>query len=288
MPLSDALIQRYDKFLESQRNQTGRALAAVWDGLGSYGQDDIERFLVLSAPILRGAKQSSIAASTALFAIAMGVPPPAVNSLDVEVDPRIDHPFLATWHAVAEGRPNDEAIAAGRSQAQAVAADYVQQVARRTGDVAARQANVRTTWRRVPNAGACQWCQTIAGQRYRTAESADFGHDRCYCHVMPAEALSGRRVSDTTSRGEGRRAQSTSPLHNATDRANQARRELAVETDPARRRRLEERIRRWDARAETHARALTRRTEAAAQQQIENFNRMLGRLDEQVRDFRRR
>ena len=287
MPLSEALIDRYDRFLDTQRTRTGLAVAAIWDGLGSYGEDDIERFMRLAAPTLAGAKRSSVAASTAIFALALDITPPSVRMDDVDVAPRTDHPFLATWHAAAEGRPNEEAVAAGRSQAQAIAADFVQQTARRTGDVVAREANVRTRWRRVPNAGACQWCQAVAGQTYHSAASADFGHDRCFCHVMPEDAEVGTRVTRTVSRGEGRRATSTSPLHNATDRAKQARRELLTETDPARRRRLIKRAESWEARANQHARKLAKDTEIAATRQIENFHRMQAELMEQVRNFRR-
>lgn len=186
MPLSDEAVRRYDRLLGYYRLRTAAALAAAWDRLETYDEQGIEEFVASTAPALTGAKRSAVASSTAIFALALGIRPPAVTPDDVRVEPRLTHPFLAMWHAVNEGRANDEAIAAGRSQAQAVAQDFVQQTSRRTGDVVARTAGVRTRWRRVPNAGACRWCQTISGQLYRTAESADFGHDRCFCMVVPA------------------------------------------------------------------------------------------------------
>lgn len=186
MPLSDEAIRRYDRLLGTYRRRTAAALALLWDQLDTYDDEGLEQFVSAAAPVIAGTKRTAVAASTAVFSLALGIRPPAVTANDVDVEPRIDHPFLALWHAVNEGRPNDEALAAGRSQAQAVGADFVQQTARRTGDVVARTAGVRTRWRRVPNAGACDWCQTISGQLYRTAESADFGHDRCFCMVVPA------------------------------------------------------------------------------------------------------
>ena len=186
MPLSDTALRRYDRLLETYRTRTAFALTAAWDALGSYDEDDIETFARRTAPAIAGAKRTAVASSTALFALAFSVRPPAITPDDVDVEPRIDHPFLALWHAVAEGRPNDEALSAGRSQAAAVAQDFVQQTARRTGDAVAEAAGIDTRWRRVPNAGACSWCRTISGQLYRTAESADFGHDRCFCMVVPA------------------------------------------------------------------------------------------------------
>lgn len=186
MPLSDIALRRYDALLGTYRARTALRLALVWDGLEDYGDDAVEQFALTAAPILAGAKRTAVASSVAIFSLALDIRPPAVSPDDVDISPRIDHPFLAMWHAVNEGRPNEEAIAAGRSQAQAVAQDFVQQTARRTGDTVARTAGIDTRWRRVPNAGACPWCRTISGQLYRTAESADFGHDRCFCMVVPA------------------------------------------------------------------------------------------------------
>jgi hypothetical protein len=185
MALSETALRRYDRLLGTYRNRTAALVVIAWDRLGSYDESGIAEFTATTAPALQGAKRATVAASTSTFALALGIRPPSISANDVDTEPRIRHPFLAMWHAVNEGRPNDEAIAAGRSQAQAVALDFVQQTSRRTGDVVAESAGVRTRWRRVPNAGACTWCRTISGQLYRTAESADFGHDRCYCMVVP-------------------------------------------------------------------------------------------------------
>lgn len=206
MPLSEAALRRYDRLLGTYRNRTAVALAAIWDQLGSYGEQDIDTFASIAAPVLAGAKRSAVASSTALFSLALDIRAPAIRADDIASTPRIDHPFLAMWHAVKEGRPNDEAIAAGRSQARAVGEDFVQQTARRTGDAVAEFVDYRVRWRRVPNASACNWCKTIAGQLYATAESADFGHDRCFCMVIPAEGGDGQRVTRTYERGTGRRA----------------------------------------------------------------------------------
>lgn len=206
MPLSDVALRRYDRLLTNYRTRTAFALAAAWDQLESYGEDDIAVFASTVAPVLAGAKRTAVATSTAVFALSLGIRPPSLSADAVDVQPRIDHPFLALWHAVSEGRPNDEALAAGRSQAEAVAQDFVQQTSRRTGDAVANLVDYRVQWRRVPNAGACSWCRTVAGQLYRTAESADFGHDRCFCMVIPAEGGDAQRVTRTYERGTGRRA----------------------------------------------------------------------------------
>jgi hypothetical protein len=86
---------------------------------------------------------------------------------------------------LSQGRPFDEALEVGRSTAQAVAFDFVQSAARLTGDVVAKKSERTVKWQRVPSPGACEWCVEVAGQLYNSAESADFGHERCDCDAIP-------------------------------------------------------------------------------------------------------
>lgn len=183
MPLSDEAVRRYRTALVSQSARTATFLAAVWDD-----QPDIEdeaRFARAAAPFLIGAKAAAVATSSAFFALALDLRPVGVRARDVLSEPRVRDPFLATWHALNEGRPYEEAVAAGRSAAEAAGEDYVTSTARRTGDVVADKSGQRVRWRRVPGGGACEFCRTVAGQTYRTSESADFGHDRDHCVVVP-------------------------------------------------------------------------------------------------------
>lgn len=259
MPASDEAIRRYSLLLRTYRRRTSALLVAAWDALDGYDEQSADEYARNVSPALTGAKTAAVAASSGFFALALGIRPVSIRARDVLVEPRIRDPFLALWHASKEGRPLEEALTAGRSQAEAVGADFVQKTARRTGDTVAAASDVTVRWRRVPDANACNWCKTVAGQLYHTAESADFGHDRDGCVVVPVE---GRRkdspaagepqgITRTVSRGSGRRATRTStPASNARDRADNARRELLTERDPARRARLEERVRRWDEKAD--------------------------------------
>ncbi len=185
MALSDEALRRYRRQVDARRRRTSLALAAIWDRYENYDTVDAEDFARRSSPVLTGAKASTVATSAAMFALALNIRPPGVRPRDVDVEPRIDHPFLSFWHALAEGRPRDEALAAGRSQAQAVGSDFVQQTARRTGDAAAKASGRRVRFERRPESGACPWCIDAATGTYRTARSADFGHDRCFCDVVP-------------------------------------------------------------------------------------------------------
>lgn len=183
---SDELIARYKRLLARYGIRTAAGLVLAWDQLGSYSDSDVERFVSQTEPLIRGAKVATVAASAAFFAQARRLQPFGINPDEVIVEARMRDPFLAMWHAVAEGRPNDEALLAGRSMAEAVGHNFVVSTARRTSDHAAKQSKQRVRWARVPAAKACEFCITVSGQTYHSAESADFGHDRCSCAVVPA------------------------------------------------------------------------------------------------------
>jgi hypothetical protein len=186
MAVSSAQIFRYKRLIATYRNRLSSALVVAWDRLDAYGEDDVERYAATTRSAVNGAKVATVGLSAAFFAMATRSRPVGVKPDDVPTEPRIDHPFLAAWHAVSEGWPWEEAFQAGRSQASAVGFDFVQSTARRTGDLAAELSGQRVRWARVPGGGSCAWCLTVAGQTYHSAESADFGHDRCDCDVVPA------------------------------------------------------------------------------------------------------
>lgn len=186
MPLSDQAIRRYQQQLHTYRSRTAAQLLVVWDRLGAWDEQQVDEFEEATAPILTGAKVAAVSLSAAVFALALGIPPAAVNPDDVDVEPDIRGPFAAMWHAFSMGRPFEEAFQAGRSTVGAVGETFIQSTARRTGDVVAERSDRRVRWRRVPDADACDWCRQVAGEQYLTAESADFGHQRCFCDVLPA------------------------------------------------------------------------------------------------------
>lgn len=186
MAPSPQLMARYKRQIGTYRDRTSAVLVAAWDALPSYDEDDVDQFVTLTTPALVGAQAAAVALSAGFFALTLGVPPVGVDPSDIAVAADTRGPFRATWHALSMGRPFDEAVRVGRSTAQAVGFDFVQSSARRTGDHVAARSGVEVTWQRVPGAKACDWCRTVAGDHYRTAESADFGHERDDCDVVPA------------------------------------------------------------------------------------------------------
>lgn len=185
MPPSPEAIRRYKHRIGLYRDRTSRLLIAAWDRMPGYDDSDVDEFITRTAPAVRAGKQSAVALSAAFFALTMRVRPVGINPDDVPVDPDLRGPFRATWHALKMGRPFEEAVQVGRSTAQAVGFDFVQSAARRTGDLVAAASGRQVRWQRIPGGNACPWCIQVAGRTYLTAESADFGHERDDCDVVP-------------------------------------------------------------------------------------------------------
>ena len=167
MPPSDEAIEAYRQRLLTLRTRASAGLVVAWDDLEDYEDDDLESFIARTAPLLTGVKAATVATSAAFVALALRASPVGVRATDVAVEPRITHPFLSTWHALAGGRSFDEAVSVGRSQAGAVGFDFVQSTSRRTGDHVANATGRNVRWRRVAGGKACAWCRTVAGQLYQ-------------------------------------------------------------------------------------------------------------------------
>lgn len=186
MPVSDEALRRYKRQIGIYRAHTAALLIVHWDRLDDIDEDSIGTFTAAVAAPLAGAKTAAVALSAAFFALALGIRPVGIRARDVPVVADLRQPFTAAWHALSMGRPYDEAVLVGRSTTQAVAFDFVQSSARRTGDVVAAASGREVRWRRVPGSKSCDWCRSVAGRTYRTAQSADFGHSRDDCDVVPA------------------------------------------------------------------------------------------------------
>lgn len=186
MPVSEEALKRYRAQIGRYRDRTSLLLVAAWDGLGSYDEPDIKRYVERTAPILAGAKSAAVGLSAAFFALTLGIRPVAVSPRSVDIEPDTAGPFRAMWHAFAMGRPFEEALGVGRSTAQAVGFDFVQSTARRTGGVVAEMSGRTVRWRRHTTGKSCSWCVGMTGHTFATADAADFGHERCDCDVIPA------------------------------------------------------------------------------------------------------
>lgn len=161
-------------------------MQAAWAQLDAYDENQIDQFATLTAPTLTGAKGAAVRTAAGYYALLAGVRPAPVLANEVPVVANIREPFIALGRALNSGRPFTEAVAAGAERAEAIARNLVTSSSIQTGDIVAQRADLTIRgWERVPDAGACEWCLTVAPGFYLTAETADFGHDRCGCTAEP-------------------------------------------------------------------------------------------------------
>src|SRR5687767_8589135 len=131
-----AVTRRFQVLLATVTARTVAAVAAGWDGLGSYDEGDVERFERRVAPATDGGKAAAVRLASGFYAAVAAVRPPTLTPKLVPVLFEARVPFLAYWHALKEGRPWPEAQLAGRARAEAVASNLVVSSSRRTGDLA--------------------------------------------------------------------------------------------------------------------------------------------------------
>lgn len=180
-----SLVARHKATQAQITTRSGLIVLGIWDDLGSWNRADIERFEELTAPTISAAKKAAVTLAVGLYAAILQRRPPSLPIEAIEATFNSETPFTAVWHGLKEGRPFDEALASGRSTVDAELGRFVNSASRRTGDHVTEAAGVDVAWRRIPSAKACPWCVTVAGQLYKTSETADFGHDRCDCTAVP-------------------------------------------------------------------------------------------------------
>lgn len=249
------------------RTQLGRlvdglsgVLASLWLDLGSYDRDDIPRWEERTEEPIRITGEQAAAAAVSYMTLILESPIPDFRTPPVIADTEM--PFLRMWRGLNDGQRWEDARQTVAEAIGEVSNDVVHSTARRASDEAATEQVVG--WRRVLVGASCEWCALVSTQRYRSAESADFGHTRCDCQVVPItgesdpgrvinsellKSLKAEGVSDRITRNRQAR-RSLQAADNAEARRDSVLNELLTETDPARRRRLEDRARRWQNEAE--------------------------------------
>lgn len=181
-----ALTRRFQASLATVADRTAFSMALSWQHLGSYDESDIVRYVRATSQATGAAKRATVRLSSAFYSSLGSVPPAGINAARVAVEVPSRDPFIAYWRGLKTGSSWLDAVAAGRSRAEAVGADFVHSTSRRTGDVVAEATGQRVVgWRRVLTGNACEWCALVATQRYHSSESADFGHQRCDCSAVP-------------------------------------------------------------------------------------------------------
>lgn len=224
--LAVGLTVAYRAQLDELGAMVGSAFREIFEQLSALDRAQLAEFLQSANPLARGAMSEAADLTTAYLA-ELTNSTPAASALDFAL-PALDAPFLRHWHDLKEGMPWDEARAGGASQAEMMGDDVTR------GGASQRMARpgIRVKgYRRVLHAGACEWCQVVATQLYRTVESGTFGHHACRCTPPvpvtandPGAALNRSRLAElkrsgavarTSTARERSRARGDALAHNA-------------------------------------------------------------------------
>lgn len=187
MPLSEtaatAVTERFQARLADIANRASTVSLRAWEQLGAWDRVDIDRFTAATTDAFNAAQAAAVNTSSGYYALLADRPVtvPAVTTTAV-----VEAPFTAYWHALAEGADWAEALATGGTRAESIASDLIVGTSREVANLTAGTGVAG--WRRVLTDGSCKFCSTVAGQRYRSKESATFGHDDCDCIVVPIYA----------------------------------------------------------------------------------------------------
>jgi len=197
------LTLAYIAELDMLASLVGVALRDIFAELASTDRADIEAFIAEATPYTNAGIAEAGDLASAYLSEMTGK---AIRPSDL-IAPTIawDGPFLRTWHNLSEGMPYAEAKESGAS-----VAEMTGYTATNDGAVA-RMGQPGTKvrgWRRVINAGACEWCRVVSTQMYKTQASATFGHWKCRCTTVavmagvdPGKAINQARLRELKASG---------------------------------------------------------------------------------------
>jgi len=194
--MSSTLVRAHISAEHQLRQLVKRATVAIWRGLPGYNRPDLDTWTGSIVPVIEAAQRQSVALTEGYLARALerqplGLDPaeligPAVrNGADpAEVYARS---FVTVWTALKDGRPYEDAVAAGLARATETAAMDVQLSARATFEAAGQADDNIYGYQRVADGGACAFCQAIDGAYVKSADAMAL-HNNCGCSLEPLTA----------------------------------------------------------------------------------------------------
>ena len=192
-----AITRRRQAHLARIATTTGVALQRRWRALGSYDRADQERWATAAEPVVLAGQNQAIDVQAAYLGARLDGPVNVRRAAALEaaaVDLR--EPFIAYANALSKGAERKVALESAALRATGLGESSVYWAAR-AANTTIRDSRI-VGWTRTLTGNACTWCVAVAGQTYRTAESASFGHQRCDCGVDPivGDSDPGRVIND--------------------------------------------------------------------------------------------
>lgn len=213
---SVALTLAYERELDALADAVARAVRQVFLDLDHLDRADIDEFVRNAKPITTGGAQEAADLASAYLSTLTGskltTSPIAMPYV------AFDSPFHRTWHQLSQDDPWEQARESGASVAEGIGYDAA------SDGASARMGQPGTkvkAYRRLLQPGACEWCQVVATQLYRTQESATFGHLNCHCKPVPV--LKDQDPTKKINEARLRHLRETGAVQRATDAAARAR-----------------------------------------------------------------
>lgn len=175
------LTARFRSHIGNISLRTSNAVASAWQQLPDYEDHRVHEFARRVQPVTTASKTASVALGVAFYSTLAQKRPLSVAAKVIPVEYDARAAFVAYWNALGNGRAWVEAVQAGQNRAESTADGLIVSSARLTGDHVLPKAQ----WTRVTGGNACEFCLEVANGTYNSAESADFGHERCSCTAVP-------------------------------------------------------------------------------------------------------
>jgi hypothetical protein len=169
------------------------AIATVWQGLGTYDEADVERFLDAAVPIVLAGQTQAVALTEAFILRRLGLAPIDLDVAEltgaavrggVAPEEVYRRPFVNVWTALGKDVPWEQAVHAGEARATS-SAEMDIQLSHRAAYGAVQNAEPRIRgYRRRANGGACKFCLLVNGAFVKSADAMPL-HNRCGCGLDP-------------------------------------------------------------------------------------------------------
>lgn len=189
---STALTMQYLDELELLSRAVGAAIREAFMNMSDYERAQLAEWVERARPLSQAGTAEGADLAGAYLAELTGVTPPVIGDLSLDyID--LEAPYTRMWHDLESGMDWNDARNGGASQAEAIGRDST------SGGATKRMGKPGTkviAYQRVVSAGACEWCQVVATQLYRSAETASLGgqHHSCKCRVVAVTEENAKSV----------------------------------------------------------------------------------------------
>lgn len=184
----DQIVAVYQAHHTTLLEKLSAAVAAIWDGLGSWNDVDIARFVEQIDPVLVAAETRMATMVDAYVARLAGTLPlgiePVTNPRGLDPAELWRRPFLDTWTALQDGADPADSLDIGRTRVQQISSLDVQRTQVQAMTDIVDQSDEITGYRRTLTGKSCRFCVAASTQTYHGKNLMPL-HTHCDCGVAP-------------------------------------------------------------------------------------------------------